>query len=59
VGGNIPGATRVLSIAIYDHAEALNHAAAHRLAAGLLAASFVALLALNLLHRRRPPAALA
>jgi molybdate transport system permease protein len=53
VGGNIPGATRVLSIAIYDHAEAMNHAAAHALAGGLLLASFAALLALNLLHRRQ------
>jgi len=58
VGGNIPGATRVLSIAIYDHAESMNHAAAHALAGGLLLASFAALLALNL-HNRRRPAALA
>jgi molybdate transport system permease protein len=56
VGGNIPGATRVLSIAIYDHTEAMNHAGAHLLAGGLLLASFVALLALNLAHRRRPGA---
>jgi molybdate transport system permease protein len=55
VGGNIPGATRVLSIAIYDHAESLNHAAAHVLAGGLLVASFAALLLLNLLNRRRAP----
>jgi len=54
VGGNIPGATRVLSIAIYDHAEAMDHAAAQVLAGGLLAASFAALLVLNLLNRRRP-----
>jgi molybdate transport system permease protein len=53
VGGNIPGATRVLSIAIYDHAEAMNHGAAHLLAGGLLLASFAALLALNLSNRRR------
>ena len=53
VGGNIPGATRVLSIAIYDHAEAMNYPAAHALAGGLLLASFAALLALNLAHRRR------
>jgi molybdate transport system permease protein len=53
VGGNIPGATRVLSIAIYDHAEAMNHAAAHVLAGGLLLASFAALVALNLLKRNR------
>jgi len=53
VGGNIPGATRVLSIAIYDHAEAMNHSAAHVLAGGLLLASFAALLALNLASRKR------
>jgi molybdate transport system permease protein len=53
VGGNIPGATRVLSIAIYDHAEAMNHGAAHVLAGGLLLASFAALLALNLANRQR------
>jgi molybdate transport system permease protein len=53
VGGNIPGATRVLSIAIYDHAEAMNYSAAHVLAGGLLLASFAALLALNLLSRKR------
>jgi molybdate transport system permease protein len=54
VGGNIPGQTRVLSIAIYDHAESMNHAAAHLLAGGLLLASFAALVALNLASRRRP-----
>jgi molybdate transport system permease protein len=53
VGGNIPGATRVLSIAIYDHAEAMNHTAAHALAGGLLLSSFATLLALNLLNRRK------
>jgi molybdate transport system permease protein len=54
VGGNIPGSTRVLSIALYDHAESMNYAAAHLLAGGLLAASFGALLLLNALNRRRP-----
>ena len=53
VGGNIPGATRVLSIAIYDHAESMNHGAAHWLAGGLLLTSFAALLALNLVNRQR------
>ena len=52
VGGNIPGSTRVLSIAIYDHAEAMNHGAAHALAGGLLLVSFGALLVLNLSQRR-------
>ena len=44
IGGNIPGRTRVLSVAIYDHVEALEYGAAARLAAGMLAFSFVALL---------------
>ena len=43
----------MLSIAIYDHAEAMNHGAAHVLAGGLLLASFAALLALNLVNRKR------
>ena len=53
VGGNIPGSTRVLSMAIYDHAESMNHSAAHVLAGALLLTSFAALLALNLSQRRR------
>ena len=44
VGGNIPGETRVLSIAIYDHAEAMDYASAHLLAGSLLVASFLLLL---------------
>ncbi|MDX1632641.1 MAG: molybdate ABC transporter permease subunit [Thermoanaerobaculia bacterium] len=44
IGGNIPGRTRVLSIAVYDHVESLSYAAAHRLSAGLLVFSFLALL---------------
>ena len=59
VGGNIPGATRVLSIAIYDHTEAMNHLAAHLLSAGLLAASFAALLVLHRTQRRQSAAAAA
>ena len=47
MGGNIPGRTRVLSVAIYDHVEALEYADARRLAAGMLAFSFLALLALH------------
>jgi molybdate transport system permease protein len=53
VGGNIPGSTRVVSMAIYDHAESLNYGAAHLLAGTLLLASFAALL---VLHLRRSPA---
>jgi molybdate transport system permease protein len=52
VGGNIPGETRVLSIAIYDHAESLDYASAHVLAGGLLAASFLLLLAVYVFNRR-------
>ncbi len=44
IGGNIPGQTRVASIAIYDQVEAMNYAAAHRYALILLALSFVILL---------------
>ncbi|MGH7457480.1 MAG: molybdate ABC transporter permease subunit [Longimicrobiaceae bacterium] len=44
IGGSIPGSTRVVSIAIYDHVEALEYGAAHRLAAGLLLFSFCVLL---------------
>jgi molybdate transport system permease protein len=44
VGGNIPGETKVISIAIYEHVETLNYAAAHVLSAGLLLFAFVVLL---------------
>ncbi|MBS1147135.1 MAG: molybdenum transporter permease subunit, partial [Proteobacteria bacterium] len=40
LGGNIPGETRVLSVAIYDHVEALEYGTAHLLSAGLVAFSF-------------------
>jgi len=52
IGGNIPGSTRVLSMQIYDHVEALEYAQAHWLAGGLLASSFLVLLALYRLERR-------
>ncbi len=52
IGGNIPGRTQVLSIAIYDHVEALDYAHAHVLAAGLLVFSFLLLLALHLVNGR-------
>jgi len=54
VGGNIPGETKVISIAIYEQVETLNYAEAHVLAAGLLLFSFVVLLALSLVNRRSP-----
>lgn len=43
VGGNIPGQTQVLSIALYEEVEAMNYAQAHRLAAALLVFSFLVL----------------
>ncbi len=43
IGGNIPGKTQVLSIAIYDHVESLQYAQAHLLSAGLLILSFLIL----------------
>jgi len=52
IGGNIPGRTQVLSIAIYDHVEALEYANAHILSAGLLAFSFLLLLLTYGLGRR-------
>jgi molybdate transport system permease protein len=44
IGGNIPGATRVISTQLYSHVEALEYPAAHRLAAVLLVFSFAVLL---------------
>ena len=52
VGGNIPGETRTVSIAIYDHVESLDYAAAHSLSAILLIAAFVILLAMFLFNHR-------
>ena len=46
IGGNIPRETRVVSVQIYDHVEALEYAQAHWLSAGMLLFSFVVLLAL-------------
>lgn len=46
IGGNIPNKTRVVSVQIYDHVEAIEYAQAHWLAGGMLVFSFVALLLL-------------
>jgi molybdate transport system permease protein len=54
VGGNIPGETKVISIAIYEHVETLQYAAAHSLSLALLGFSFVVLLAVYTLNRRFP-----
>ncbi len=52
IGGNIPGRTQVLSIAIYDHVEALDYGSAHWLSAALLVFSFLLLLLVYGLNRR-------
>lgn len=52
IGGNIPGQTQVLSIAIYDRVESLQYREAHLLSAGLLVFSFIALLAIYTLTRQ-------
>jgi len=51
IGGNIPGVTRVASVQIYDHVEAMEYSDAHRLSAVMLVFSFAVLLAL---YTRRP-----
>jgi len=51
IGGNLPDETRVLSIALFDHVEALDYDRAHIIAAGLLAFAFVLLFALYSLDR--------
>ncbi|MBP6405556.1 MAG: molybdate ABC transporter permease subunit, partial [Ramlibacter sp.] len=50
IGGNIPGQTRVVSVQIYDHVEALEYTQAHWLAGGMVVFSFTVLLALYLLN---------
>ncbi|WP_439588289.1 molybdate ABC transporter permease subunit [Hydrogenophaga sp.] len=57
VGGNIPGVTRVISVQIYDHVEALEYGDAHRLAAIMLGFAFVVLLTLQFYNRRQRPSA--
>ncbi|MDT8385108.1 MAG: molybdate ABC transporter permease subunit [Gammaproteobacteria bacterium] len=52
IGGNIPGETQVLSIAIYEHVEALEYGQAHWLSAGLLLLSFIMLVGIYSLNRR-------
>ena len=51
IGGNIPGQTRVLSVAVFEHVEALEFADAHRLAAGMVIFALGVLLALYLGNR--------
>ena len=52
IGGNIPGETKVLSVAIYDYVETLQWASAHLLAGGMLVFAFVVILSVSLIDRR-------
>lgn len=54
IGGNIPGETRVISIAIYEHVETIAYGDAHVLAAVLLAFSFTALMTVFAINRHLP-----
>ena len=51
IGGNIPDETGVLSIAIYDHVEAMEYGQAHLLAGGLLITSFLMLIFVYIFNR--------
>lgn len=53
IGGNIPGKTRVVSVQIYDHVEALEYAEANWLAAGMVVFSFLVLLGLYVSRTER------
>ncbi len=53
IGGNIPGETRVISIAIYEQVETLRYAEAHVLSAGMLVFSFVVLALVYAVNRPR------
>jgi len=52
IGGSIPGETKVLSVAIYDHVETLDYGHAHLLAGGMLVLSFLVLLTLYMTNGR-------
>jgi molybdate transport system permease protein len=51
IGGNIPGRTRVLSIAIYDYVESSQWTQAHMLAAGMLVFSFAVIMSVTLIEK--------
>lgn len=53
VGGNIPGETRVISIAIYDHVEMLEYGKAHMLSAILLSFAFLAMLLMYTINHKQ------
>ncbi len=53
IGGNIPGVTRVASVQLYDHVEALDYPAAHGLALVMVLFAFLVLVAMYSIQRRR------
>ena len=53
IGGNIPGETKVLSVAIYDHVETMDYTQAHYLSAAMIGFSFVVLLLLYWLNSKK------
>ncbi len=53
IGGNIPGQTRVVSVQIYDHVEAMQYAQAHWLAGSMVAFAFAVLVGLYTFNQRR------
>ncbi|CAM2067061.1 molybdate ABC transporter permease subunit [Sulfidibacter corallicola] len=55
IGGNIPGETRVVSVQIYDHVEALEYAQAHALSGAMVIFSFVVLLVVYGYQRMQAP----
>jgi molybdate transport system permease protein len=57
IGGNIPGQTSVLSVAIYDHVEAGEFVEAHQLAAGMVVFALVVLVTLYAVNKPRRGAA--
>ena len=52
IGGNIPGRTRVLSVAVYEYVETMQWREAHLLAGGMLLFAFLVILSMRLLERR-------
>jgi molybdate transport system permease protein len=55
IGGNIPGVTRTLSVAVYDDVQALNYESAGRTALALVAFAFTVLCTTHALQRRTVP----
>jgi molybdate transport system permease protein len=53
IGGNIPGKTKVLSVAIYDYVETLQWGTAHILSAGMIVFSFIVVLSVMLIEKKQ------